>query len=412
MTSFQRIALALALCALPGWAAAEGNPCQLADVERLLASSGPDGLGGTGRSGDDGLGGTGWGDSDGIGGTGFGEDDGLGGTGIYGTLTRFGSLCVNGLHVLLDDATAYERNGQAVGPNTLALGQVLWVETAGSTGPLHATRVVSDPAVQGRVQSVDPEAKSFVVAGRRVQLDAQTRGPDKLPAVASFVEVSGLEDPHGTIRASWLAHLDAPVRDAVGPPLSHLVAASEPLNILSIEGFLEASDEHDGFRVGGLPVLATALARLQPDTKVWLTGRLDTAGELVVDRALFRAGSTHRGPGPAAGVEQRLPSALPKAAAVGEAEPSKTEKLDDDWIDELLGLRPSVVAVDHHMDSKFERETSLDTKTDHSIESDLLSTKAIDSFPLEPMLIDVVDPTSPRAPTTVPDRGGSLGTRR
>ena len=64
------------------------------------------------------------------------------------------------------------------------------------------------------------------------------------------------------------------------------------------------------------------------------------------------------------------------------------------------------------MDSKFERETSLDTKTDHSIESDRLSTKAIDSFPLEPMLIDVVDPTSPRGPTTVPDRGGSLGTRR
>jgi hypothetical protein len=408
MTSFQRIALALALCALPGWAAAEGNPCQLADVERLLAS-GPDGLGGTGRSGDDGLGGTGWGDSDGIGGTGFGEDDGLGGTGIYGTLTRFGSLCVNGLHVLLDDATAYERNGQAVGPNTLALGQVLWVETAGSTGPLHATRVVSDPAVQGRVQSVDPEAKSFVVAGRRVQLDAQTRGPDKLPAVASFVEVSGLEDPHGTIRASWLAHLDAPVRDAVGPDLSRFIEAAEPLDALSIEGFLAASDERDGFRVGNLPILAPGLARLQPDTRVWLSGRLDAAGELVVDRTLFRVGPSRLGPGSGASVDERLPNALPREASGDDR--SETD-IDDDWIDELLGFGPTAVAVDKDVDAKGDRGTSLDQEMILSNDSKRLSTKSIDSLELEPKDLEFGDSISPKGPSPLPDKGGKLELHR
>lgn len=411
MTSFAHIALALALCAMPGWASAEGNPCHLADIETLVAS-GPDGLGGTGRSGDDGIGGTGRGDSDGLGGTGFGEDDGIGGTGIYGTLTRFGSLCVNGLHVLLDDATAYERNGQAVEANTLALGQVLWVETARNTGPLRATRVVSDPTVQGQVQSVDSDARSFLVAGRRVQLDAQTQGPAELPAVASFVEVSGLEDANDTIHASWLGHLDAPVEDAIGPDLSRFIETTEPLGALSIEGFLVASEEHDGFRVGGLPVLAPTLANLQPDTRVWLSGTLDAAGELMVDRAFFRAGPSRLQPGLGAGVEERLPSARPKEPL---AEKSNEAGIDDEWIDELLGLAPTIVAIDLDVEAKTDDVTSLETDVLVSGDSKRSATQSIDSIDtleLEPTRIDVGGSITPRGPSSVPGRGSSLDTRR
>ena len=148
------------------------SPCELAANQLHPGGSG---TGGTGLRGDEGsgTGGTGLSGhaSSGIGGTGLRGDEGsgTGGTGILGTITGFGSICVNGLRIGYDDATPVLRNGEAATAKDLAVGHVVRV-TAESGTPLRARRIVMESALSGPVTRVDREARRVWVMGQPVEL--------------------------------------------------------------------------------------------------------------------------------------------------------------------------------------------------------------------------------------------------
>ncbi|MCG8097510.1 MAG: hypothetical protein JAZ05_00310, partial [Candidatus Thiodiazotropha taylori] len=86
-----------------------------------------DGIGGTGQRVADGIGGTGQKLADGIGGTGQKLADGIGGTGIIGTITDFGSIWINNLHIHYDENVRIAVNGRSTKSDVFRLGQVVAV---------------------------------------------------------------------------------------------------------------------------------------------------------------------------------------------------------------------------------------------------------------------------------------------
>ena len=76
-----------------------------------------------------------------MGGSGLGHDSGIGGSGLFGTITGFASVCVNGVEVRIGAETSIERFGRAAAPSELAVGHVVWIEAARRGGQLHAEQV-------------------------------------------------------------------------------------------------------------------------------------------------------------------------------------------------------------------------------------------------------------------------------
>ena len=87
-----------------------------------------------------GVGGTGFvpGDADeGVGGTGIAlnsnqttaeGDEGVGGTGIFGVISAFGSIVVNGVHIDYEPATSVSVDGESGSSEDFAIGQTVAVE--------------------------------------------------------------------------------------------------------------------------------------------------------------------------------------------------------------------------------------------------------------------------------------------
>jgi len=101
--------------------------------ETLGAQGGDSGLGGTRVQGDD----------SGIGGTGIaGDDSGIGGTGVFGVITALGSLCVNGAWIQVPgDVEVVFENGIAIGAESLAVGQTVWLVARDGERGLETDRV-------------------------------------------------------------------------------------------------------------------------------------------------------------------------------------------------------------------------------------------------------------------------------
>lgn len=211
------LALLLVTASFPAYAE---NPCAIADdtaTELQLANS-DSGLSGTGRNGGDesGIGGTGRSgkDESGLGGTGFSGDDesGIGGTGIYGTITAFGSICVNGLRVHYDETTPVEEDGEASSATALDVGMVVAIEANGQGAELEASRVSIQSVLVGEVASVDRESGNFTVMGQRVTVNGNS---DFEIEVGSRVAISGLRRGDGTVEASRVGERGAKQRDGV-----------------------------------------------------------------------------------------------------------------------------------------------------------------------------------------------------
>lgn len=144
---------------------------------------------------------------------------GMGGTGIVaalapgergrvvGTITRFGSICVNGLRVAYDADTPTELDGRATTAADLHVGQLVRIEVVGASGGLRAERIALLSAVVGIVTARDEEAREFRVLGQPVQLGLETwiaLTGTAVPALGTPVRVSGLMAPAGTVSASRL----------------------------------------------------------------------------------------------------------------------------------------------------------------------------------------------------------------
>ncbi|MFP8873751.1 MAG: DUF5666 domain-containing protein, partial [Myxococcota bacterium] len=269
-----------------------------------------DGIGGTGLSGDDdGIGGTGFANADGIGGTGLSGDDGIGGTGIWGTITSFGSICVNGMRVQYDEGTSIFRNGEHADANALRVGQVVWIEaTQRSAVELVADHIAAVSAVVGRVKSVDASANRFQVRGQRVAVSSDAIWADANEAQAAgiatlqpgdVVDVSGLRDIDGTIIATRIARSSAAQAGYHAPRLADLVRKSERVKQLSVEGFRGREISQGRFRIAGLEIEAPALLPVKPAARVWVNGPRSGATRMDARRVLYRPlrREAPRGPG-------------------------------------------------------------------------------------------------------------------
>lgn len=162
------------------------------------------GIGGTGAPADNGgIGGTGASaDNGGIGGTGAPADNGgVGGTGIVGTITGFGSICVNGVEVHFDNQASLSENGVPVSSNQLAIGQVVAVEARKSPRGLEARSIAILHAYEGPISDVAAGAAPMRVMGQPVRIAAGARVAEGL-RIGDPVRVSGLRNSRGEVVAS------------------------------------------------------------------------------------------------------------------------------------------------------------------------------------------------------------------
>jgi Domain of unknown function (DUF5666) len=154
------------------------------------------------------------------GGGGLTAGGGTGGTGIIssGAITAFGSIMVNGTEFDTSNATIIV-NGDEIGigdefvQQNLDIGRVVTVEGTGDLDDISATavRVIYNDNVRGPVESIDIDATNdeieIVVLGQIVIANVITKLKgtefDTL-AQNDFVEVSGLVDDTGAIRATFL----------------------------------------------------------------------------------------------------------------------------------------------------------------------------------------------------------------
>jgi len=156
----------------------------------------------------------------GSGGGGMMAGGGIGGTGIIssGTITAFGSIVVNGTE--FDTSTAaIIVNGAEIGVgdeivlDNLDIGRVVTVEGTGNLDDISAVgvRVIYNDNVRGPIESIndidDATTKEIVVLGQIVVVNVITKLEgtdfDKI-AQNDLVEVSGLVDDTGAIRATFL----------------------------------------------------------------------------------------------------------------------------------------------------------------------------------------------------------------
>jgi hypothetical protein len=157
----------------------------------------------------------------GSGGGGMTAGGGIGGSGVIssGAISAFGSVFVNGTEFDTSNA-AIIVNGEEVGvgdefvQENLNIGQVVTVEGTGTLDDISAVavRVIYNDNVRGPVESIDidatdPTTKEILVLGQIVIINVVTKlkGTDfDTIAQNDLVEVSGLVDDTGAIRATFL----------------------------------------------------------------------------------------------------------------------------------------------------------------------------------------------------------------
>nr|WP_294544413.1 DUF5666 domain-containing protein [uncultured Rhodopila sp.] len=190
------------------------------------------------------------------------SDRGIGGTGIFGVVTGFASVCVDGLEVRLDKNLPVTVNGAAATAKQLRAGQVVAIEAGGQETAAHSVdqvRMISVRyEVSGPIEAVETAAGAIVVAGQRVMLLPTTWMAGRF-APGDWTTVSGLRQPDGTVMASRLD------RGRVG--------------MLFVRGRIV--QEGDTTRIGGLVLHGPPVTIVKAGAFVSIAGRyVDRAAEV------------------------------------------------------------------------------------------------------------------------------------
>ncbi len=188
------------------------NPMAVGSVDSASPESGVGGTGftdvpGADRDLDEGVGGTGY--ATGVAQQLGGDDEGVGGTGIFGIITAFGSIVVNGVHIDYEDETPVVVDGVAGTPDDFAIGQVVAVEAQPVGERYQAQLVEVRHTVLGPVSSVDDATRAITVLGQTIQVAES----DRLPLTDEWVRVSGLRSPDDSVIATRIDPV-APSRGA------------------------------------------------------------------------------------------------------------------------------------------------------------------------------------------------------
>jgi len=157
-------------------------------------------------------------------------EGGIGGTGIStGTVTGIGSITVNGVKFNTDNAAIYIEGVRVDDPNLadgtgafllgegFSEGQVVRVVGSfngdGKTGTADA--VYYNDSVEGPVASVttiDPNTSEIIVMGQIIIVDNNTVLDDPV-SIDDLIEVSGLRDDTGKIRAGYIRNITVSGQD-------------------------------------------------------------------------------------------------------------------------------------------------------------------------------------------------------
>jgi len=324
------------------------------------------GIGGTGAPARGGVGGTGAPARGGVGGTGAPErggdgSGGIGGTGsplaelgdsigIFGTITGFASVCVNGLEVHYDDATPVSMNGSPANLKDLAVGQVVSLEAKLGPRGLITREIAVLHALNGPVSQRVPPGQArqqLSVMGQAVIVTPATRGDAVNQALnpGNAVRVSGMPNANGTIIATRIDH--APTSSehtmfgTLGSGQVHGVRVSghqersgeraevlvkghwdgQQLNVreqrenpatgfigrvnrVVIEGVVPDTDRTGNLRLGRLQVQTTNKTRIEgSDTevrrgqRVTITGRVDANRQIRADKIEISGDQQAQAPG-------------------------------------------------------------------------------------------------------------------
>jgi len=194
----------------------------------------------------------------GIGGTGHTDpDSGIGGTGIFGTITGFASVCVNGLEIHYDPDVSVTSNGEPASAADLDVGKVVWIIAGRSEERLVAESIAMLSAIVGPLDHVDVDRGLLVVAGEVVEVppSAIVMGRDGGAIEPGIrVDVSGLRRPDGRLVASRVDVATAGAIRSSTLRIDALLRESPPLDRLSVEGFADGRAGVEGLRVGGVEV--------------------------------------------------------------------------------------------------------------------------------------------------------------
>ncbi|MDP2324170.1 MAG: DUF5666 domain-containing protein, partial [Gammaproteobacteria bacterium] len=156
-----------------------------------------------------------------------------------GTITGFGSIIVNGVEYETGTGTSYLVDDTPGSEMDLQVGQVVTVRwTSGNNGvTFRADDVSYSGTVRGPIASINGTASSFVVLGQTVLVDAGTSfAPGIIPgdlsglAVADNVEVSGLIDASGAIRATRVERKTGAITLKVRGTVSAVTATTFSIN--------------------------------------------------------------------------------------------------------------------------------------------------------------------------------------
>jgi hypothetical protein len=276
-----RFAVAVVCALLASTSArAEEAPCrELATLEHLAAARSAEegsGIAGSGRA-DEGSGIAGSGQSD---------------VAVYGAITGFGSVCVNGLRVHYSDDLQVEQRGASAPAGELAVGHVVWIVGGAEAGRLVAREIEIASAVIGPVVDVEPDARRVKVLDVWVSVPDDARLVDSRGRtlelagglrVGDVVDVAGLPapGPDAAIVATRIERLGEHVEWRKGTPLVARIEAVPALRALSLEGFVGARGA-EVWSLGGLELQrgsGPAAVNAAIGQRVWaLATRSDAGG--------------------------------------------------------------------------------------------------------------------------------------
>jgi len=139
------------------------------------------------------------------------QDGGVGGTGIVGTITGFGSICVNGVEVHFSQSTTITVDGQSGHIDQLKLGQTVAVNVEIRGSRITAKSISLRQAVSGTIEGIDMARRQIDILGQKVKFGRRTIVGSKRPGAPSrinqlrvddIIAVSGLRARNGAIIAS------------------------------------------------------------------------------------------------------------------------------------------------------------------------------------------------------------------
>lgn len=266
----------IVLCALGigGGRLPSAHAAQMCQTPDGFALSGK-GIGGTGNPADNGIGGTGLIKDNGIGGTGRRGD-----IGVYGRITGFGSICVNGLEIEYGQNTPVD--GGTASTDDLQVGQIVAVHAYRDGKEYRAERITIEHAVTGPVKDIDRDRGMITVQRQKILTGAGTKDVLTTLEKGDNVAVGGLRRADGIIVAAYVEKLSGVTGTQIKPASSF----GPEVRYFAVQGYVTAAKDGGSVTLADGRTIFIAKAagdKPAPNDRVLAFGQTDSQGRLIAD---------------------------------------------------------------------------------------------------------------------------------